>query len=178
MTRNRSVSSRRLVDRAGEQGAATVLLLLLTPALLALGGLVLDGGTHLSARQHAAGLAEQAARAGADRLDTSVLRGTGTGRLDPEAARAAACRYVRTVEPDAACTATVLRTGGAEQVQVRIRTSTPTVLLGLIGINTLHTDALATAQAVTGIRTAALGSRQPLDDPARRVLTRGKERPA
>jgi len=41
---------------------------------------------------------------------------------------------------------------------VHVRTSTPTVLLGLIGVNTLHTDGAATAQAVTGIRTAALPS--------------------
>ena len=132
---------------------ASVLLLLLTPALFALGGLVLDGGTHLAARQRTADLAEQAARAGADQLDTTALRATGTTAFDAEAARAAACRYARTVEPAATCTATVRATATGLELQVRLRSNTPTVLLGLVGVNTLHTDAVGTAQPVTGIRT-------------------------
>jgi hypothetical protein len=39
------------------------------------------------------------------------------------------------------------------QLQVRLQTSHPTVLLGLLGINRQYTDAVATATAVTGIRT-------------------------
>jgi Flp pilus assembly protein TadG len=141
---------RRLVQ---DDGMASVLLLLLTPALFALGGLVLDGGTHLAARQRTAGLAEQAARAGADQLDTNSLRATGTPTLDEAAAIGAACRFTRTVEPDATCTASVTPTATGPEVQVRLRSQTPTVLLGLIGVNSLHTDATGTAQAVTGIRT-------------------------
>jgi Flp pilus assembly protein TadG len=135
-----------------DDGMASVLLLLLTPALFALGGLVLDGGTHLAARQRTAGLAEQAARAGADQLDTSSLRATSTVTLDETAARSAACRYAQTVEPDATCSATITPTATGPEVHVRLRSQTPTVLLGLIGINSLHTDATGTAQAVTGIR--------------------------
>lgn len=136
-----------------DEGAAAVIVLLLAPALFALGGLVLDGGTHLAARQRAAGLAEQAARAGADTLDTSTLRGTGSSRLDATRATHAACRYVRTVEPHATCTATVRDTPTGQQVEVRVRGRTSTVLLGLVGVNTLRTDALGSAQPVTGIRT-------------------------
>ncbi len=147
--------------RSSEHGAASVLLLLLTPALFALAGLVLDGGTHLAARQRAADLAEQAARAGADQLDTSALRATGTDTVTASAARSAACRFVQTVEPDAVCSATVDATPTGPQVQVRVRTRTHTVLLGLIGINTMHADALGTAQAVTGIRTTALANPTP-----------------
>lgn len=145
---------------ATDHGAAAVMLLLLTPALFALAGLVLDGGTQLAARQHAADLAEQAARAGADQLDTGTLRATGAVTVDAVAAGAAACRYARTAEPTATCTATVQPGAAGTQVQVRIGTRTPTVLLGLIGINALHVQAVATAQALTGIRTAALS--QPL----------------
>jgi Flp pilus assembly protein TadG len=149
--------SRRVAIRAGcrcgDAGMASVLLLLLTPALFGLGGLVLDGGTHLAARQRTAGLAEQAARVGADQLDTSSLRSSGTATVDQEAARTAACRYARTVEPGAVCTTAVAATPTGTQVQVRLRTRTPTVLLGLLGINTLHASAVGTAQPVTGIRT-------------------------
>jgi Flp pilus assembly protein TadG len=148
-----SVASVGSVASTADGGAATVLLLLLTPALFALAGLVLDGGTHLAARQRAADLAEQAARAGADQLDTSGLRSTAQPLLDTTRATTAACRYVRTMEPDATCTATVLPAAGTQELQVRVRTVTPTALLGLIGINTLHADALGSAQAVTGIRT-------------------------
>jgi Flp pilus assembly protein TadG len=136
----------------GDHGAAAVLLLLLTPALFGLAGLVLDGGTELAARQNAADLAEQAARAGADVLDTSALRATGIGTLDPLAAQAAACRYVTTTDPTVSCTVSITSSPEGQQLTVRVRGSHPTVLLGLVGINTLHTDAVGTAQAVTGIR--------------------------
>ena len=149
----RPTAASRILRTRGDDGAVTVLILLLTPALFALGGLVLDGGTHLAARQHTAGLAEQAARAGADTLDTSALRSTGTPALDPARATTAACRYVRTVEPDATCTAIVRATPTGQEVEVRVRSGTPTVLLGLIGVNRLRTDAIGTAQPVTGIRT-------------------------
>jgi Flp pilus assembly protein TadG len=138
---------------AHDSGAATVLLLLLAPALFALAGLVLDGGRQLAGRQHAADLAEQAARAGADRLDTATLRATGTAQLDADAAARVACNYVRTVEPGASCTASVQRWPLGPQVRVQVRTVQRTVLLGLIGINAFHTAGTATAQTVTGIRT-------------------------
>jgi Flp pilus assembly protein TadG len=148
--------------RSPDEGAAAVLVLVLTPALFALGGLVLDGGRHLSARQQAADLAEQAARAGADHLDVSALRTAGqaasvdtgsSSRLDGPAAKAAACRFVTTTDPAAVCTATVSDTPDGQRLTVRVRTTTSTVLLGLIGVNQLHTDATGSALAVTGIRT-------------------------
>lgn len=148
-----------------DEGAAAVLLLVLTPALFALGGLVLDGGRQLSARQQAADLAEQAARAGADHLDVTQFRaadashagvagsGTGGSPLDVPAAKAAACRFVTTTDPAALCTATVTSTPDGQRLTVRVRTTSSTVLLGLIGVNSLHTDATGSALAVTGIRT-------------------------
>ena len=148
-------------DERADEGAAAVLLLVLTPALLALAGLVLDGGRQLAARHQAADLAEQGARAGADHLDLTQLRatsdathgGASDGALDVPAARAAACRYVTTADPAAACTATVDNTADGQRLTVRVRTSSSTVLLGLIGVNQLHTDATGSAVAVTGIHT-------------------------
>jgi Flp pilus assembly protein TadG len=136
-----------------DSGAATVLLLLLTPALFALAGLVLDGGRQLTARQHAADLAEQAARAGADQLDTATLRATGTTQLDADTVARVACHFVSTVEPTATCIASIQRSPQGSQVQVQVRTVQRTVMLGLIGINAFHTAGTATAQPVTGIRT-------------------------
>jgi Flp pilus assembly protein TadG len=148
---------RRAAAARGEEGAAAVLLLVLTPALFGLAGLVLDGGRQLSARQQAADLAEQGARAGADRLDITQLRATstaqGAGALDVRAAKAVACRYVTIADPAATCTATVDDTADGPRLTVGVRTSSSTVLLGLIGVNHLHTDATGSALAVTGIRT-------------------------
>jgi Flp pilus assembly protein TadG len=153
--------TRRFPAQDRESGAATVLLLLFTPALFGVAGLVLDGGRQLSARQQAAGLAEQAARAGADRLDADAIRrtpnstgGTGVGvGIDTTAATRAACRFVETSDPAATCTAQVVGTPAGQQVRVDVTSSSPTVLLGLVGVNRLHVHSNATATAVTGIRT-------------------------
>ncbi|MCW2594134.1 MAG: TadE family protein [Jatrophihabitans sp.] len=137
-----------------EEGAAAVMLLLLTPALFGLAGLVLDGGRQLAARQQAVDLAEQAARAGADRLDTDATRSTGsTGYLDIASAQDAACRYVTLSDPQATCRATVTTTSEGQRVHVEVTASSATVLLGLVGVNRLHVHSIADATAVTGIRT-------------------------
>ena len=132
-----------------EAGAAAVILVLLTPVLFALAGLVLDGGRAIAARQRAADVAEQAARAGVDALDVGALRATGADTIDPDAARAAACRYVVTAAPGAGCTVRV----GADTVTVEVATRTPTVLLGLVGVDSLHAASTATAAPATGVRT-------------------------
>lgn len=144
----------------GEDGAAAVLLLILTPALFGLAGLVFDGGRQLAARQQAADLAEQAARAGADRLSIDALRtdpqgaaGSGVATLDTPAATGAACRYVASVEPGATCKAAVVPSASGPRVHVEVSASRPTVLLGLVGVNRLHVRSTADATAVTGIRT-------------------------
>lgn len=138
------------MTRRDDSGAAAVILVLLTPVFFALAGLVLDGGRAIAARQRAADIAEQAARAGVDALDVATLRATGTDRIDADAARAAACRYVTTAAPDAGCTVQV----AADAVTVVVTSRTPTVLLGLVGVNSLHAAATATAAPVIGVRTA------------------------
>jgi len=143
-----SVSVTRRLTR--DAGAAAIILVLLTPVLFALAGLVVDGGRALAARQRAADIAEQAARAGVDALDVATLRATGADTIDASAAQAAACRYVTTAAAGAGCTVRV----GTDTVTVEVTTHTPTVLLGLIGVNTLHAASTATAAPATGVRTA------------------------
>ena len=133
----------------GDAGAVTVLLLLLTTMLLALAGLVWDGGRAISGRQEAAGLAEQAARAGADVLDLTALRATGADRLDSAGARTAACRYLAVAAPQARCSVTV----AATEVTVDVTTNTRTVLLSLVGIHELRTHGQASARPVRGVVT-------------------------
>jgi Flp pilus assembly protein TadG len=135
--------------RRDDAGAAAVILVLLTPVLFALAGLVVDGGRAITARQSATDVAEQAARAGVDALDVTTLRSTGVDAIDPAGGAAAACRYVHAAVPDARCTARVT----ADTVRVDVTTRTPTILLGLIGISSFHAAASATAAPVTGVRT-------------------------
>ena len=140
---------RRTPRCAGDAGAAAVMLVLLAPVFFAVAGFVLDGGRAIAARQGAADLAEQAARAGVNQLDLDRIRAGGGDAIDISAAQRAACRYVQVAAPAATCAASVT----ADQVRVTVRTHSPTVLLGLIGIDAFHTGGSATARAVTGIAT-------------------------
>ncbi len=133
----------------GDDGVASVVLVLLAGAFLALAGLVWDGGRAITARQQAADLAEQAARAGADDLDVSAARATGADRIDPAGAIAAACRYVAVAAPGAGC----LADATPAAVTVAVTTRTPTAVLGIVGIPSLTTHGHATASAVRGVLT-------------------------
>ena len=145
--RRRTTVGRRVgpVDR--EEGAAAVVLLLLTPALFGVAGLVVDGGRALTARERAVAEAEQAARAAADTLDIGAYRATGTVRLDPAAAEAAALRYLAATGDTGTVTVT------ATDVQVTVTAAVPTTFLGVIGLTHLHVAGQATARTVRGITT-------------------------
>ena len=73
---------------ADERGASTVFIVLFTVAMLAVAGLVIDGGYALGAKREAMNSAEQAARAGADALDEAVpARRRHPGRPGPRRRR-------------------------------------------------------------------------------------------
>ena len=135
-------------------GAVSILVVLLTPAMFVCAGLVWDGGRAITARQHAADLAEQAARAGVNDLDLSALRDRGSDTIDMPRAITDACHYVTVTAPGASCTATAT----TSTVTVHVTTHTPTALLGLIGMSSLTTHGYATASAVRGVIT---GEDQP-----------------
>lgn len=139
----------RRIHRTGDDGMVAVLTVGLAVGMFALAGLVIDGGRAIAARQHAADLAAQAARAGADQLDVSAYRASGADRINPPVARAAACAFVAAAEPADGCQTAV--TGDAVTVTVTIHT--PTVLLGLIGYDTFTTRGAATAGAQRGVLT-------------------------
>ena len=60
-----------------ERGTVTAFVASFTIALLAVGGLVVDGGYILAARQRAYDEADAAARAGAQAIDVDALRSGG-----------------------------------------------------------------------------------------------------
>jgi hypothetical protein len=136
-----------------EDGRVTAFVVILAAAALLMAGLVLDGGTALAAKIRAAGQAQEAARAGAQAIDLSTYRATGTLRLDLARADALARAYLE--HADAAGATDVLVSVAADTVTVTITTAQPTRLLGLIGIDSI---------TVTGTG-AAHPDRGPADPP-------------
>lgn len=66
---------------SGERGSMSVFTVLFSVVVFLLAGLLVDGGAAINARLRASDIAEQAARAGADRIDVEHLRATGQARL-------------------------------------------------------------------------------------------------
>ena len=133
--------------RPGEQGQITVFAVLIMTALLAVAGLVYDGGRALAAKTTAIDIAQEAARAGAQQVNLAVFRATGQVVLDVPAAQAAAQAYLAAT--GTGDTATVTVTG--DTVTVAVSSVQHTVFLGLIGIQALHVSGTATAAAESGI---------------------------
>jgi Flp pilus assembly protein TadG len=131
--------------RTPDDGQVTVLLLPLIVALIAVAGLVIDGGAALADRQRAANIAEQAARAGADRIDVNSLYGNGPVVLDQSAARSAAEGYVAGQDVSGR-----VDTNG-DVVRVTVTVVRRTALLGLIGVDRLTVTAGASARSLGGI---------------------------
>ena len=133
----------------GERGIVTFYLVAITVGLLALAGLVVDGGTAIDAREHAADLAQQAARSGADALSPASLHtGNPTGlAADPAAARSAA----DTVLAGTGATATVTVTGGSVTVTVTVHQTTQ--ILSAFGLTQISGTAAATATELHGTST-------------------------
>ncbi len=140
-TGSESTGSCRCAD---QNGSVTAFVALLLVAVFALIGLVVDGGSALSAHQAADDEAEQAARAGAGALSVDALR-SGSVQLDAGAAVAAAQAF--TVAAGHPGTATV--SGGVVSVHIEYRL--PTEVLGMFGISTLTISGSASAYDLAGV---------------------------
>lgn len=121
-------------------------LALFAVAMIALAGLVIDGGASLAARGHAHDVAAQAARAGADALSPASLHGSSPNNLaiDPTAARVAAQTYLRAGQ----ATGTVTVTG--QDVTVTAHVPRHALILSAFGISDVSGTSTATATLLTG----------------------------
>lgn len=131
-----------------EAGQVTAFVVIFLAALFAFAGLVFDGGLTLAAQAHAVDEAQAAARAGAQALDTSTYRASGTVTLDPAAAVAAADAYLRA----AGGTSQVSVSG--DQVRVTVRLTQRMQLLDLVGINTLTVTGTGVARLERSVGSA------------------------
>lgn len=129
-----------------ESGSLTLMLIALMVVLLALAGLVLDGGRKLDASQKAYAIAQEAARAGAGQVNTSAAYRSGTFKVDRSQALAAARAYLRS----AGYSAGLVSVSG-NQIRVKVSVTERTALLSLIGIQTFTSTGRAVASLVTGV---------------------------
>jgi Flp pilus assembly protein TadG len=80
-----------------ERGSITAFVAVVATALVMVAGMAYDGGQVIHAHNAARNDAEQAARAGAQKIDLTHLRQTSEPRLDPVDAEAAALDYLAQV---------------------------------------------------------------------------------
>jgi Flp pilus assembly protein TadG len=144
--RPRSQCHRPLVDGDRERGTITLMLLVMFVALLALAGIVIDGGAKLDQAENANAIAQEAARAGAGMVNQSKALATGSFTVDQAQALAAAQQYLahagyqgRAV-PD-----------GPDAIRVTVTVTAPTHVLSIIGIDTMRSTGSATASLATGV---------------------------
>lgn len=142
----RRVSPASLVRTADDRGSVALIVAILTVAMLAFAGLVIDGGAALAARGRAANLAQEASRAGAGALVPATLRGSSPDdiQLDPGAATAAAQQVL--AAGDASGDVTV----SATTVTVTARVERRSVMLSAFGVDALTGTSSSTAAVVYG----------------------------
>jgi Flp pilus assembly protein TadG len=129
-----------------DAGSLTLLLAVLMVALLALAGLVIDGGRKLNQSASAYAIAQEAARAGAGMVDRSAAYRSGIFRVDEGQALAAARAYLAS----AGYTGSV-GADGTQQIRVTVTVTGRTLVLSLIGIDTMTSTGSAVASLVTGV---------------------------
>ncbi|HEY9557501.1 MAG TPA: pilus assembly protein TadG-related protein [Acidimicrobiales bacterium] len=132
-----------------ERGSVTAFVVIMTSALLAMAGLVIDGGYALAAHRRAFNEAEAAARAGAQAVDLDTLRATGDVVLDAEEAERRALEYLAALD----------RSGSVEVdgdvVRVHLSFEHGLVLLDAFGVGPMTIEGDGEARAVRGVTEAS-----------------------
>jgi Flp pilus assembly protein TadG len=118
--------------------------------MLAMAALVIDGGLLFAERRDLQGLADGSARAGAMAIDEDLLRETGTVRLDPAAAQAAAEQYLESVGVEG----TIEIDANMLSVTVDLEETRQTLMMSLLGVRTVDVAAHAVARPRVGIEEA------------------------
>ena len=132
-------------------GQILPLFAIMLMVLVVVTGLALDGGQALVARREAQGVADAAARLGAEQLDDrSVRAGDMPPLLDPTAAYGAAATYVAVQRPGMLATIAT----NAQRVDVHISMTIPLTFMRLAGLSSATIEANGTAEPRTGITEA------------------------
>jgi Flp pilus assembly protein TadG len=146
----RRLGTRRLLHPepdGAERGSLTLMLAVLFVTLVALAGIVVDGGTKLAAAENATAAAQEAARAGAGIVNRATAYSNGSFVVNRGEAIAAAEQYLATV-PD--LTSDAVSVNG-NSLRVTVRLEEPTKVLSIINIDSMTETGEATATLVSGV---------------------------
>jgi hypothetical protein len=127
-----------------DDGSISLLVVVLTIAVLAMIGLSVDGGGKIRALQRADHLASEAARAAGQAIEGPQAIQGGNKVVDPVGAIAAAQNYLSA----AGVTGTVAIASDRTRITVTVTIVYDTVFLGLVGIDALTATRQATAVVV------------------------------
>lgn len=130
--------------KTSERGTVTAFVVITTIAMLMATGLVLDGGNLLAARREAIDRATEAARAGAQAVDTDALRHRRS-TVDPGEAVSAARRHLQRTGHAGAVTV------GDGRVSVRVSVERRLTLLTLVGLRSATVTGTGEARIVRGV---------------------------
>jgi Flp pilus assembly protein TadG len=128
----------------GERGQVTAFLAIFVVTLVAVAGLVIDGGYALAAKRRAVNEAEGAARAAAESVTPAGLR-QGIAVLDPDRARVAADEYLSKTGHRG----TIAIEG--QQVSVTVSFEQPLLVLGFGGLGRVTVTGHGEARPVRGL---------------------------
>lgn len=118
-------------------------------ALLAVAGLVIDGGYMLAGRRAAFDEAEAAARAGAQAVDEDTLRQGGTVTVQADTARQRVADYLARTGHEG-----VAQING-DSVTVLVTVRQRLAILGLFGVGPVTIEASGTAHGVRAVQDGA-----------------------
>ena len=130
-----------------DDGQVTAFVTLLMVAMLAMAGLVYDGGALITAKRRANNEAEAAARAGAAAVSHETLRGTGAIEVDPHRAVSAAQSYLATTGHAGSVNVS------GNVVDVTVTFAQPLRILGFAGLVSLSVTGHGSARAARGVVT-------------------------
>ena len=133
-------------------GSVSIFAVILTLVVVVFFGAVVDFEQKLEARQDANTAAQEAARAGAGRVDLNRAYSDGKFTVDRRAAIRAARDYLRA----GGYTGTVT-TSGTRSIHVHVTITRPALFLPVSAISHLRADGDATANLTTGVE----GPHQP-----------------
>jgi hypothetical protein len=128
-----------------EVGQVTVFVVGVVVALIAVAGLVFDGGNILAAHRRADNEAAGAARAAAQEVSASSLLGAGSVAIDPNRVQAAVDSYLAPTGHHGVASV------DGDRVTVTITFDQPLQILGVVGVISSSIRGQGTAHAVRGV---------------------------
>jgi hypothetical protein len=132
---------------SSDSGSVTLFLVISVIGLLALVGLVVDGGAKVRAVQRADALAAEAGRAGGQAINVPMAITGEAPTVNTRAALAATQNYLSKNGVQGIVTVT----NAGRTLDVEVTTDTETIFLGIIGINSMTVQGHARVTLVRGV---------------------------